>query len=428
VTTCKNREQHLKVTLPQNLADNPQALFVVLNYGSERDLIEYLESEQRGPIETGRLVLYSHFENPVFRMAHAKNMAHRLAIGEGADILVNLDADNFAGPGFAGYVERQFTRYGPGMFMSARMVPKKMVRGINGRIAVSAKDFLKSGGYDEVKFNGGWSSEDKDYNWRLRLLGYRDVVISPFYLTAVPHNDRIRFQQYPHMRPIAGDLPINPNTVTRIANNGAIGCGAVFRNFDFATPIEIAPIPTRIFGIGLHKTATSSLHAALEILGYESFHWNPPEHARAIWREINYPPWYSPTLERYYALSDLPIPLLYPKLDRAYPGSKFILTIRDEGKWLTSVEQHFAKQRPTEDTFTNIIHERLYGQRTFDRDVFLSRYRRHNAEVSEYFRDRPNDLLVMDMDGGAGWDELCVFLANPVPAGPYPAVNGSEEN
>jgi hypothetical protein len=48
------------------------------------------------------------------------------------------------------------------------------------------------------------------------------------------------------------------------------------------------------------------------------------------------------------------------------------------------------------------------------------RYRRHNAEVLEHFKDRPNDLLVMDMSRGAGWYELCGFLRKPIPDGRYP--------
>jgi hypothetical protein len=66
-----------------------------------------------------------------------------------------------------------------------------MVRGINGRMAVTSKAFVKSGGYDEIKFNSGWSSEDKDFNWRPRKLGYRDVQIADFYLHGIPHNDKI---------------------------------------------------------------------------------------------------------------------------------------------------------------------------------------------------------------------------------------------
>lgn len=139
------------------------------------------------------------------------------------------------------------------------------------------------------------------------------------------------------------------------------------------------------------------------------------------------------TLERYYALCDLPIPMLYRELDAAYPGSKFILTVRSESDWLKSVEWLWDPARnPRYDwnvqPFTHPIHQALYGRTDFDATTFLERYRRHNAEVKEYFRDRPGDLLVMDMDHpGAGWPELCGFLNKPIPIVPYPRANKSEE-
>jgi|SRR5215472_4293571 len=432
-TTCKNRTQHLKVTLPQNLVDNSHAVFVVLNYNTDDDLIEYIDGEYRALIDEGRLVLYSHLDTPKFRMAHAKNMAHRLGIREGGDILVNVDADNFAGAGFDEYIRRQFARYGSGIFMSARMIKGVMVRGINGRIAVTKEAFLRSGGYDEVKFNGGWSSEDKDFNLRLRQLGYQDVEIAPFYLNGVPHNDKVRFREYPHMAAIAGDLEITPQTVTKVANNGAFGCGTVFRNHDLDSPIIIEPLSRRprVFGIGMHKTATTSLHIALQKLGYESWHWSSAHVAKAIWREMNEGD-RSPTMEQYDALCDLPIPLLYRKLDEAYPGSKFILTLRDERKWLEAVMRHFSvafnKWRAgwDNDPFTNIVHQKLYKRTDFEPDVFLERYQRHNAEVLEFFKNRSQDLLVMKMDQGAGWKELCGFLGHEAPADiNYPFVNGT---
>ena len=49
----------------------------------------------------------------------------------------------------------------------------------------------------------------------------------------------------------------------------------------------------------------------------------------------------------------------------------------------------------------------LYGRQEFDRELFLARYRRHNAEVMEYFEDRPQDLLVFPQ---GRWDSLCAFL------------------
>ena len=103
--TCKGRTQHLRETLPKNLADNPRSKFIVLDYNSNDGLLEYIRKEHGGEIHSGRLVVYSYPAGHQFKMAHAKNMAHRLGILEGGDILCNLDADNFLGPRFEDYPE-----------------------------------------------------------------------------------------------------------------------------------------------------------------------------------------------------------------------------------------------------------------------------------------------------------------------------------
>src|ERR1700761_5016647 len=114
-TTCKGRAQHLKETLPRNLADNPgfNCKFVVLDYGSKDDLLEYLQDNHAQEIASGKLTVYSYPTNAPFHMAHAKNMAHRLGMLEGGTILVNLDADGFTGVRFADFIESQFATYGP---------------------------------------------------------------------------------------------------------------------------------------------------------------------------------------------------------------------------------------------------------------------------------------------------------------------------
>ena len=67
--------------------------------------------------------------------------------------------------------------------------------------------------------------------------------------------------------------------------------------------------------------------------------------------------------------------------------------------------------------FTNEIHEAAYGSSWFEPTTFLKRYRRHNDAVRRYFRDRPQDLLVMkDHD----WPALCRFLGVAIPEAPYP--------
>lgn len=469
-TTCKGRVQHLKQTLPRNIADNakyPNCKFVILDYCDPGPLRDYLWRAHKSDAESGRVVLYRYFGDRIgehdthdglpkwreapFRMAHGKNLAHRAGILEGADILVNLDADGYTGPGFAQYIADQFNEHGKDILLQAMWnrwveidgteqwltqepdgsygppVPK----GSNGRMVVTTSAFLKAGGYNE-KYDT-WGPDDKDFNIRLRRLGYTPKPIPRQHLQTILHNDKVRFKDYPQA---AGNksyefkIGIHDSDET-IANFGKVGMGTVFRNYS-GEAIELGPIPTRIFGIGMHKTATTSLSRALKILGFDSAHWKDAHWAKAIWKQMN-ENGKSIKLEHHYALSDLPIPLLYEKIDRAYPGSKFILTVRDEQRWLRSVQNHWdAEKNPfryqwDDDPFTHRIHQMLYGRRDFDAEIFLERYRRHNAEVREYFKNRPDDLLVMDMDRGAGWRELCEFVERPEPGVAYPFAFKTEE-
>jgi hypothetical protein len=134
----------------------------------------------------------------------------------------------------------------------------------------------------------------------------------------------------------------------------------------------------------------------------------------------------SKTLERFYAASDLPIPILYKELDASYPGSRFILTLRNEQKWLESVRKMwdpaYNSTRRLWDVYpiSHTLHNALYGRVDFDPETMINRYRQHNLEVRKYFRDRPGDLLVMDMEAGAGWSELCAFIGIDQPIVPYP--------
>jgi hypothetical protein len=290
---------------------------------------------------------------------------------------------------------------------------------------------LKLGGYDEEKFKE-WGSEDKDFHLRLEMAGHAAVEIPPSYLQAISHNDKVRFKDYPYVADEAYTEDyhrVDRSTIGKlVVNNGVVGCGRVTKNFDQSNVVELTPVPTRIFGIGLHKTGTSSLHRAFKRLGFDSWHWSSAHAAKAIWREMRQTG-RSGTLEQWHALCDLPIPLLYKELDAAYPGSKFVLTVRDEGEWLSSVERHFDpvfnKFRAgwEYDPFSNQVHQALYKRTEFDAAVMLARYRRHNTEVREYFRDRPGDLLIMSPSDG--WRNLCGFLDCEIPAVAYPHENGT---
>jgi hypothetical protein len=430
--TCKGRAQHLSQTLPANLRDNPRSRFVLLNYNDQDGLIGYLKANHQADIDRGQLVVYTHPAPGPFHVSHAKNMAARLAAREGGDILVTLDADNFTGPAFEDFVAEKFQE--PGIFLcpdhftikNTPHGPDRPQRGYAGRLAVRAMDFIKAGGYNETYDT--WRGEDIDFNVRMLRMGYKMKFIDIRYLNTIPHNARVRFREYPHaqVHETGNEWRLADARTDTVVNYGKFGCGTVYRNFG-SEPVELKPVATRIFGIGLHKTATTSLHKAFQMLGFDSLHWGTGE-APAIWYEMNGFA-RSKTLERFYSASDLPIPLLYQQLDKAYPGSKFILTIRPSGTWLESVRRLWdRKTNPTRGLWevypiSHNLHRALYGRIDFDAFTMLDRYRRHNAEVLEYFKDRPGDLLIMDMDAGAGWKELCSFIDIDVPDVPYPFEN-----
>ena len=107
--------------------------------------------------------------------------------------------------------------------------------------------------------------------------------------------------------------------------------------------------------------------------------------------------------------------LIYREVDRQYPGSKFILTVRELEAWLTSIWNNSNSLRELRSKLpaVPVLHRAIYGTAIFDRATFAATHRRHIASVQEYFRNRPHDLLVMDICGGDGWEQLCPFLGRP---------------
>lgn len=174
----------------------------------------------------------------------------------------------------------------------------------------------------------------------------------------------------------------------------------------------------KVFGIGFHKTATKSLGKALETLGYKvcgPTGVNDPHIERNVWGYVK------TAIGQFTAFQDNPWPLLYKDLDREYPGSRFILTIRPEDEWLDSIVAHFAdKETPMRRWIYGV------GAPQGNEQIYLQRYRQHNQEVMHYFADRPQDLLVMDITDGAGWGQLCPFLERRQPLIEFPFLNPKE--
>ena len=176
----------------------------------------------------------------------------------------------------------------------------------------------------------------------------------------------------------------------------------------------------KIFVIGAHKTGTTSMCSALEILGFRTSHWVHHEELTAMIKAGRYD---FPMLQTHDAVGDLPIPVIFRELDAHYPGSRFILTVRDADQWIQSLENRRwwkDREHPIE---LGEEEKMFYGTSHFDRDTCKAVYEAHNEAVRQYFAGRPDDLLEFRIGSGVGWQELCAFLDRPVPSVPFPHAN-----
>lgn len=182
---------------------------------------------------------------------------------------------------------------------------------------------------------------------------------------------------------------------------------------------------TKVFGIGLSKTGTSSLAEALNRLGIRTIHY--PDDAQT-YSELQSGIFDLTLLKHYDGVADTPVVPYYAQLDAIFPGSKFILTIREKNAWLASVEQHWRTastytNEPLKRAFQQFIRTAVYGCVEFNKARFSYVYDLHYNNVLQYFAARPADLLVIDICAGEGWAPLCSFLQKPVPDEPFPHAN-----
>jgi len=161
----------------------------------------------------------------------------------------------------------------------------------------------------------------------------------------------------------------------------------------------------KVFCIGDVKTGTSTIGQALNILGYRSIQMLQGKEPKEGWihyiKKCNYD-----------AFSDWPMRKvgLYKELDKAFPNSKFILTLREKKSWAKSFENYF-KASPWE------------IKNPLELENRIKKYEERNGEIIEYFKDKPSRLLIVDLIKGDGWNELCNFLNKPIPKKPFPHKN-----
>jgi hypothetical protein len=179
---------------------------------------------------------------------------------------------------------------------------------------------------------------------------------------------------------------------------------------------------SKVICVGNPKTATTSLQRAMELLGYSVMGWN--DYAVQSW--ISGQDELCLSLAKPYGfLKDWPWRTYYRVFDKAYPGSKFILTTRNVDAWVDSLIRHLAYHKST--PWAEQARIKGYGfdprKHVNDKAFLIDYYEAKNAEIRNYFISRPDDLLEHDFTIDPTWEALCGFLKKPVPLKAFPKLN-----
>lgn len=204
----------------------------------------------------------------------------------------------------------------------------------------------------------------------------------------------------------------------------------------------------KIFCVGQNKTGTTSLEKLLSLFGFKignqpvgevlSLDWLVNKNAERIIQ-------YCYTAD---AFQDAPFsyPALYRELDKAFPNSKFILTVRESpDEWFESLVRFHKKvfssdtsRPPNEDDLKNATYcykgyafeviALLYNYpkiALYDEHAYKDHYMRDNDEKRTYFKNRPNDFIEINLAIKEDFQRLCEFLSVETTIKDFPWLNQS---
>lgn len=188
----------------------------------------------------------------------------------------------------------------------------------------------------------------------------------------------------------------------------------------------------RVIGIGLPKTATTSLAAAMTQLGFFHADHHCPLTNQFLGVE---------DAMFFDSISDALAAHAFELLYHLFPNARFIVTERPEEAWRASYSNHnltyhgiescdlgehgYAATRTV--TRHGLNQKLMYFLTSLNAQSYDTAYAEHQARVASFFRDKPADkLLRFNVFEGDGWEELCAFLGVPQPDTPFPNVNPAQ--
>jgi hypothetical protein len=119
----------------------------------------------------------------------------------------------------------------------------------------------------------------------------------------------------------------------------------------------------KVIGVGLGRTGTASLCEALNQLGIKTKHFS----GHLTLEELLSGSGHLAILNDYQGIAN-GTASPYRQIDQVYPGSKFILTVREKDSWLESKRRYaawelgnWAELGPQSREFKRLLREHVYG-------------------------------------------------------------------
>jgi Sulfotransferase domain len=201
----------------------------------------------------------------------------------------------------------------------------------------------------------------------------------------------------------------------------------------------------KVFGIGANKTGTTTLQQCFHIAGLNVAPQEPGEVlgmqlARGVFDGMRR------YIDAFDAFQDAPFAhrTTFAQVDAMYPGSRFVLTVREPEAWFSSLIRFHKKimgsdpaaPHPTREEVTRFAylyqgymaekHEQDILLRVDDdlrcevdwslsykKDHLIARYLERNRLIARHFAQRPKDLLVIDVSQEKTTERLIDFLGLP---------------
>jgi len=185
----------------------------------------------------------------------------------------------------------------------------------------------------------------------------------------------------------------------------------------------------KIFGIGFYKTGTTTLYEALRILGYHTINGDKlgsypgADDGATLIRQIDAGDYRLPTFGMFEAFTDNPYFSIWRQIYDLYPDAKYIMTTREEQRWIDSCVKFFRHRRMRPMRLWMFGPHANPAKDAASRQAWLDAYRAHNAAVRQFFASRPQQFFEFDPTREPGWERLCAFLGAPIPERPWPHAN-----